>query len=251
MLTRFALRRRLTYANVMATIAVFVALGGSSYAALSLPKKSVGTKQLKRNAVTSPKVRDGAITGADVNESSFGQVPSAATAANATNATNAANAGHATNADTATNAGHATSADKATSAGSATTAGTANSAFSTYHDDSIALPDSSAPIATLNIPTPGNYIVNAKFVAHNVHTATGTNPFSACDLVPDVDVGVVFDVDNDPVDDDEVIALQGVKKFTTSGQITLKCTDYGWGNVVAQRMRITAVQIAHLTNTSF
>jgi hypothetical protein len=243
-----ALRGRLTYANVMATVAVFVALGGSSYAALSLPKKSVGTKQLKRNAVTSSKVRNGAITGADVNESSFGQVPSAATAANATNATNA---GHATNADQATNAGHATNADKATNAGSATTAGIANAAFSTYHDDSIPLPDSSAPLATLNIPTPGNYVVNAKFVAHNVHTAAGTNPFSACDLVPDVDVGAVFDVDNDPVDDDEVIALQGVKKFTTSGQITLKCTDYGWGNVVAQRMRITAVQVAHLTNTSF
>ena len=231
-----ALRGRLTYANVMATVAVFVALGGSSYAALSLPKKSVGTKQLKRNAVTSSKVKNGAITGADVNESSFGQVPSAATAANATNATNA---------------GHATNADQATNAGSATTAVTANAAFSTYHDDSIPLPDSSAPLATLNIPTPGNYVVNAKFVAHNVHTATGTNPFSACDLVPDVDVGVVFDVDNDPVDDDEVIALQGVKRFTTSGQITLKCTDYGWGNVVAQRMRITAVQVAHLTNTPF
>ncbi len=231
-----ALRGRLTYANVMATVAVFVALGGSSYAALSLPKKSVGTKQLKRNAITSSKVRNGAITGADVNESSFGQVPSAATAANATNATNA---------------GHATNADKATNAGSATTAGTANAAFSTYHDDSSPLPDNSAPLATLNIPTPGNYVVNAKFVAHNVHTAAGTNPFSACDLVPDVDVGVMFDVDNDPVDDDEVIALQGVKKFTTSGQITLKCTDYGWGNVVAQRMRITAVQVAHLTNTSF
>jgi hypothetical protein len=237
-----ALRGRLTYANVMATVAVFVALGGSSYAALSLPKKSVGTKQLKRNAISSSQVRNGAITGADVYESSFGQVPSAATAANATNATNA---GHATNADQATNAGHATNADKATNAG------TANAAFSTYHDDSIPLPDSSAPLATLNIPTPGNYVVNAKFVAHNVHTATGTNTFSACDLVPDVDVGVVFDVDNDPVDDDEVIALQGVKKFTTSGQITLKCTDYGWGNVVAQRMRITAVQVAHLTNTSF
>ncbi len=237
-----ALRGRLTYANVMATVAVFVALGGSSYAALSLPKKSVGTKQLKRNAITSSKVRNGAITGVDVNESSFGQVPSAATAANATIATNA---GHATNADQATNAGHATNADKATNAG------TANAAFSTYHDDSIPLPDSSAPLATLNIPTPGNYVVNAKFVAHNVHTAAGTNPFSACDLVPDVDVGVVFDVDNDPVDDDEVIALQGVKKFTTSGQITLKCTDYGWGDVVAQRMRITAVQVAHVTNTSF
>ena len=43
---------RLTYANVMATIAVFVALGGAGYAATRLPKNSVGARQLKRGAVT-------------------------------------------------------------------------------------------------------------------------------------------------------------------------------------------------------
>jgi hypothetical protein len=36
-------RPRLTYANVLASLALFVALGGSSYAALQLPKASVGT----------------------------------------------------------------------------------------------------------------------------------------------------------------------------------------------------------------
>ena len=35
------LRRCLSYANVLATLALFIALGGSSYAALSLPKASV------------------------------------------------------------------------------------------------------------------------------------------------------------------------------------------------------------------
>ena len=62
------LRGRLTYANVMATIAVFIALGGASYAATQLPKNSVGTKQLKKNAVTSAKVKDGSLTMGD-----FGQ----------------------------------------------------------------------------------------------------------------------------------------------------------------------------------
>lgn len=47
------LRPKLTYANVMATIAVFIALGGASYAATKLPKNSVGSKQIKANAVTS------------------------------------------------------------------------------------------------------------------------------------------------------------------------------------------------------
>jgi hypothetical protein len=55
------IRSRLTYANLMATIAVFVALGGSSYAALQLPKGSVGPEQLKRNSVTSPKVKKGSL----------------------------------------------------------------------------------------------------------------------------------------------------------------------------------------------
>jgi hypothetical protein len=47
---------RLTYANVMATLALFVALGGASYAAMRLPAASVGTKQLKSRSVTRAKV---------------------------------------------------------------------------------------------------------------------------------------------------------------------------------------------------
>ena len=41
---------RLSYANVIATVALFLALGGSSYAALNLPKGSVGPKQCRRTA---------------------------------------------------------------------------------------------------------------------------------------------------------------------------------------------------------
>jgi hypothetical protein len=53
---RSALQRRLTYANVMASVAVFLALGGGAYAAIKLPRNSVGTKQLKAHAVTLTKV---------------------------------------------------------------------------------------------------------------------------------------------------------------------------------------------------
>ena len=83
--------RRLTPspAMVVACIALTIALGGTSYAAIKLPKNSVGAKQLKTNAVTSPKVKNNAMTGADVNEATLGTVPSAT---NATNATTAANA---------------------------------------------------------------------------------------------------------------------------------------------------------------
>jgi hypothetical protein len=49
-------RRHLTYANVAATLALFLALGGAAYAATQLPKNSVGTKQLKKGAVTAAKI---------------------------------------------------------------------------------------------------------------------------------------------------------------------------------------------------
>lgn len=47
---------RPTPAMVVAVIALFVALGGTGYAALKLPPQSVGKKELKRNAVTTAKV---------------------------------------------------------------------------------------------------------------------------------------------------------------------------------------------------
>jgi hypothetical protein len=58
---------RLTYSNVVATLAIFIALGGISYAATQLPRNSVGTKQIKRNAVTTAKIKNRAITKGKVN----------------------------------------------------------------------------------------------------------------------------------------------------------------------------------------
>jgi hypothetical protein len=96
------IRKRLTYANVMSSIAVFLLLGGATaFAAGHLGKNTVGTKQLKKNAVTKAKIKKNAVTGAKVKESTLGTVPKATTATTATNATNAA---HATSADSATSA---------------------------------------------------------------------------------------------------------------------------------------------------
>jgi hypothetical protein len=59
------LREQLSYANVMSSIAVFVVLGGGAYAAATLPKNSVGSKQIKANAVTSSKVKNGSLLSSD------------------------------------------------------------------------------------------------------------------------------------------------------------------------------------------
>jgi len=95
------IRKRFTYANVMASIAVFLCLGGATaIAANQLSKNSVGTKQLKKNAVTAAKikknavttakiknsaitgakVKDGSLSGADINAGTLATVPNAASA---------------------------------------------------------------------------------------------------------------------------------------------------------------------------
>jgi hypothetical protein len=81
-----AIRKRLTYANVMSSIAVFLVLGGAT----AVAAKKIGTKQLKansvttgkikKNAVTTAKIKNNAVTGAKVNESTLGDVPQAANA---------------------------------------------------------------------------------------------------------------------------------------------------------------------------
>jgi hypothetical protein len=108
-------RPRVTYANVTATLALFIALGGSGYAALKLPRNSVGTSQLKKEsvsvskirpgAVTSFRVRDDSLTGGDIDESKLGKVPRAA------DADRAAAADHATAADNASRLGGVTAGD--------------------------------------------------------------------------------------------------------------------------------------------
>jgi hypothetical protein len=59
-------------AMVVSCIALLVALGGVGYAATALPRNSVGTPQLKRNAVTSIKVKDRSLLARDFRR---GQLP--------------------------------------------------------------------------------------------------------------------------------------------------------------------------------
>jgi hypothetical protein len=49
--------------NVIAYLALFVALGGTSYAAVSLPANSVGSRQLKNHSVSAKKLDRGSIAG--------------------------------------------------------------------------------------------------------------------------------------------------------------------------------------------
>lgn len=82
------IRRHLTYANVMSTLAVFLLLAGGTALAAGLAKNSVKSKTVKDNALKSVDLKDGkavtgddvtddSLTGTDIAESTLGQVPDA------------------------------------------------------------------------------------------------------------------------------------------------------------------------------
>lgn len=58
--------------NAIALAALFVALGGTSYAAIAIPRNSVGSRQLRDGVVTSRKIHSGAITPGKLAGRSFG-----------------------------------------------------------------------------------------------------------------------------------------------------------------------------------
>lgn len=56
------IRQRLTYANVVSTLALVLVVGGATAIAARVPKHSVGPHQLKSNSVTTTKIKANAIT---------------------------------------------------------------------------------------------------------------------------------------------------------------------------------------------
>lgn len=113
---------RITYANVVATLALFVALGGSAVAATTL----ISGRSIRRGSIPANRLRAHSLTRTQLNLKRLGALPhakladhaasadtatSAVNAANAANATSATNATHAGSADSAANATHAANAD--------------------------------------------------------------------------------------------------------------------------------------------
>jgi hypothetical protein len=60
------------HATVVAYLALFLALGGSAYAVTSLPANSVGSSQIRDNAVLSRHIKDGAVKNQDLAANSVG-----------------------------------------------------------------------------------------------------------------------------------------------------------------------------------
>ncbi len=247
------LKQHLTYANVMASLAVFAVLGGGMAVAAGLKKNSVKSKQIAANAVkvseiadgsvTTPKLADNAATGAKVDESSLGTVPTAASAETAGSATTAQTADSAQSAQNATNAQNAQTAANAQNAALA-----ANSSLfggktvaqvrpvgagdSTGADDplTIAFETVDGLLAQVGVPAGGgDLFVDATVVVENT---TGTQASTVCRLDSD---GAHISQENRmtmPGGDDRVIALSGFANNQGAGteSVTVECSGGSVGD---------------------
>lgn len=66
-----SLQRRLTFANVISITALFIALGGTGYAAVTLPRNSVGAVQIRKDAVRAGEIKRSAVAGAEIKNGSL------------------------------------------------------------------------------------------------------------------------------------------------------------------------------------
>jgi hypothetical protein len=201
-------------AMCVALLGLFVALGGTTWAAVSLPTYSVGTQQLKANAVTGGKVKNHSLTGADILFSSLGRVPLATRAASA---------------DTAT---HATSADTATVAGTA---------YSTHFEAGVGLATAPATVATLSLPA-GSYVLSAKAQVDTI----SDSDIVECDLVAGTNTDKSF-VQGGTSHESQILTNSLVQEFTAPSPVQLSCRGFSGGTL--SQVRLTAIQVASIVNT--
>jgi hypothetical protein len=181
------IRKRLTYANVMSTIAVFLVVGGASaLAATQLAKNSVGSKQLKSNAVTSAKIKKEAVTAAKIKNGAVTNTKIANEAVTTEKLGNSSvtvgklaegSVGTGKLADGAVNSGKLAQNERSEAFQVAETSGTVGP-----------LPNlGSAPttVATLQLPAGGNYVVTGETALVNTDLIGSEDHYTECALNDD------------------------------------------------------------------
>jgi len=243
--------RRPSAAIVASCVALFVALGGTSGAAVSQapPKNSVGTAQLKDAAVTTPKLKNNAVAAAKIASNA---VVAAKFASNAVVAGKiASNA--VTNAklgDGAVTTGKladgAVSGDKVQD-GSIAAADLASGvlppsqALGRFVNGPVTIPATQTTIATLSIPAAGNYVIWAKAYA----TALLLPGAVTCRL----EAGTNFDETQTYVESGKPAALSFIvlNTFAAAGTVNFNCS--ATPSQQANFVKIVATPVANLTNT--
>jgi hypothetical protein len=205
--------RRPSPATVIACLALGIALSGTAVAAsVALAPNSVGTPQLKNNAVTTKKVLNGTLLRADFKAN---QIPAGKT-------------------------GPAGPAGPAGAAGPAGPAGPSD-AYSRFLNGPVAIPAASTTLANLTIPQAGKYVIVAKLYLTGAAAGVAT-----CQLVAgtNLDQSMVFGGGTTPED----ATLNVVNEFAAAGSVDLKCATPAAG-LQANYMKITAIKVGNLTNS--
>jgi hypothetical protein len=202
-------------AMVVACFALLVALGGTGVAAtVALAPNSVGTAQLRNNAVVSTKVRNGSLLRVDFKA---GQVPAGKTGPT----------------------GPPGPQGPQGQAGAAGAAGPSD-AYARFLNGPIAVPAANTTLANLSIPQAGKYVLWAK--AYFTSTASGV---VTCKLV----AGTDNDQSETWVQPGLSFALSNlvVHEFAAAGSADFQCS--ATGTQQANFIKIAAIRVANLTNS--
>ena len=199
------------YANVASTLALVVALGGTSYAAVAIPKNSVGSPQIINSSVKSKDVKNGSLKGVDFKA---GEIPAGAQG-------------------------------PAGAVGPQGPVGPSTGYKVDSGSDVLAWNSTEQAVATLNLPSAGSYVFFAKVLGNNNSAAEAT---LNCKLRM---AGAVLDSGYDYVDVDTAVVdrtyipLAGTGTTAAATTATVTCTSSqasgNWLNRV-----ITAVRVGSL-----
>jgi hypothetical protein len=226
--------RRPSPALVVACIALLIALGGTSIAAVTqVAKNSVGANQLKNNAVTNPKMANNAVKAPELASNA---VVAAKIASNAvTGAKIAANA--VTGAKIAD--GSVAAADLASGVLPAPSA-----AFARFVNGPVPVPDAVSEIANLSIPAAGAYVISSKVVL----ASTAIEGTVTCRLEAGTDADesqTILGDFNSPM----TISNLVVHNFTAAGSVSFRCGRTSLLSADATQIKIAAIGVQTLTNT--
>jgi hypothetical protein len=228
------------YSSTVATLALFVALGGSAAAVTALPRDSVGAPQIRKDAVRSPEIAKDAVRAPEIAKDA---VRSPEIAAGAVRSSELRDGGIRL-ADISAGAQHAL-------AGAPGPAGVAEARVAAEASAGVNCADqrlTSCSNLLARTLAKGNWIVEAKLDVANGGPAA---PADTCGLVQG---STVLDTAADKLDggtatpDVETIALSGVvENATRATTVGLRCASALGERVIVQHMRITALQVTTIT----